>query len=144
MKSVHDVWNSAGSAYDWSRLDCGIAHLGVGNFVRAHLAVFLNAYLQTHPEDWMIHGIGLREADSDLIEAMHRQNNLYTLIERSGSRDTFKGVGSIKECSFAPGNEQRVIHLLASPMIKIVSLTITEKGYYYDAAGDLDVDHPDI
>ncbi len=71
----------------------------------AHLAVFLNTYLQRHPEHWMIHGVGLREADSGLIEAMDRQNDLYTLPERSGSRDTFKIVGSIKECSFAPGNE---------------------------------------
>jgi mannitol 2-dehydrogenase len=37
-----------------------------------------------------------------------------------------------------------VIHLLASPAIKIISLTVTEKGYYYDAAGDLDVEHPDV
>lgn len=144
MNSVHDAWNLSGSAYDRSKIGCGIAHLGVGNFVRAHLAVFLDAYLQTHAQDWMIHGVGLREADGDLIAAMNRQNNLYTLTERAGSRDTFKLVGSIKECSHAPPDPQRVIHLLASPAIKIISLTVTEKGYGYDAAGDLDVEHPDI
>ncbi len=144
MKSVHDAWNLSGPAYDRSRLSCGIAHIGVGNFVRAHLAAFLEAYLQTHAQDWMIHGIGLREGDIGLVEAMNRQGNLYTLTERSGSRATCKVIGSIKEFSYVPSNPQRVIQLLASDAIKIVSLTITEKGYYYDAAGDLDTEHPDI
>ena len=46
--------------YDRSKLGCGIAHLSVGNFHRAHQALFLDAYLQTHPkEPWMIHGVGL-------------------------------------------------------------------------------------
>jgi mannitol 2-dehydrogenase len=92
----------------------------------------------------MIHGIGLREADIALVEPMNRQDNLYTLTERSGSHDTIKIIGSIKEYSYAPSDPQRVIQLLASDAIKIISLTITEKGYYYDARGDLDIAHPDI
>jgi len=44
-----------------------------------------------------IHGIGLREADGDLIAAMNRQSSLYTSTERASSRDTFKVVGAIKE-----------------------------------------------
>ncbi len=144
MKQVHDAWNSSGPLYDRPSLGCGIAHIGVGNFVRAHLAVFLNEYLHTHPEHWMMHGIGLREADIGLVEAMNHQDNLYTLTERSGSHATFKAIGSIKEFSYVPANPQRVIQLLASEAIKIISLTITEKGYYYDAAGNLDTAHPDI
>ena len=127
MKSIHDAWSLSGSAYDRSRLGCGIVHIGVGNFVRAHLAAFLDAYLQTHAEDWMIYGIGLREPDVGLVDAMNRQGNLYTLTERSGSHATCKVIGSIKEFSFVPSDPQRIIHLLASDPIKIVSLTITEK-----------------
>ena len=144
MRTVPDAWNQSALAYDRFRLGCGIAHIGVGNFVRAHLAVFLDAYLQAHRQDWMIHGIGLRAADSGLVDAMNRQGNLYTLTERSGSRDTLKVIGSIKEFAYAPSNPQRVIQLLASDAIKVISLTITEKGYYYDSAGDLDAAHPDI
>lgn len=144
MRSVHDAWNLSGPAYDRSRLGCGIAHIGVGNFVRAHVAVFLDAYLRAHPSDWMIHGIGMRESDIGLVEAMNRQGNRYTLTERSGSHDMVKVIGSIKDFSYVPANPQRVIQLLASDTIKIVSLTITEKGYYYDSAGDLDEAHPDI
>jgi mannitol 2-dehydrogenase len=146
LVSVRDAWTLPHVAtyprYDRSKLDCGIAHIGVGNFHRAHQALFVHEYLQTHPGDWMIHGVGLREADANLIEAMNSQNNLYTLTERSGSHDTCKVIGSIKECSYAPPDPGRVIQLLASEKIKIVSLTITEKGYGYDAAGDLDRSDP--
>jgi len=92
----------------------------------------------------MMYGIGLREADIRLSETMNRQDNLYTLTERSGSRATCKVVGSIKNFVYVPSNVQPVIQRLASPAIKIVSLTVTEKGYYDDSAGDLDADHPDI
>lgn len=52
MRSIHDAWNLSGPAYERSQLSCGIAHLGVGDFVRAHLAVFVDAYVQTHSQDW--------------------------------------------------------------------------------------------
>lgn len=143
MTSIHHAWN-ASPAYDRSKLDSGIAHIGVGNFVRSHLALFLHEYLRAYPEHWMMYGIGLREADSGLAEAMNNQNNLYTLTEHSGSRATCKVIGSIQHFAYAPSNMQHVIQRLASNAIKIVSLTVTEKGYYDTPAGDLDVEHPDI
>lgn len=144
IQSVRETWDLSGPAYDRSQLDCGIAHIGVGNFVRSHLAVFLHEYLQAQPEHWMMYGIGLRETDIPLVEAMNGQDNLYTLAERSGSRATCKIIGAIKEFVYAPPHMERVIHRLASDAIKIVSLTVTEKGYYDDAAGDLDASHPAI
>ena len=130
--------------YDRSRRACSIAHLGVGNFHRAHQARFLDEYLQTHDEDWLMHGIGLLETDRGLLQAMNVQDGLYTLTERSGSRDTTRVIGSIKTCSHAPADPQGVAALLASSNIRIITLTITEKGYGYDAAGNLDLDHPAI
>ena len=50
--------------YDRSKLGCGIAHLGVGNFHRSHQALFLHNYLQDHAEDWMIHGVACLESVS--------------------------------------------------------------------------------
>ncbi len=130
--------------YDRSQLGCGIAHIGVGNFHRAHQAVVLDQYLQTVGQDWMIHGIGLLETDGKLFSAMNHQGNLYTVMERSGAHDTCKVIGAIKQCSHAPSDPEAVIQLLASDAIKIISLTITEKGYHYDAAGDLDQADPVI
>lgn len=130
--------------YDRSHLWCGIAHIGVGNFHRSHQALFFHEYLQTHAQNWMVHGIGLLDTDADLFRAMRSQDNLYTLTERSGSKDTLKVIGSIKSLTLARSDPQGVIGLLASPDTRIVSLTITEKGYCYTAGRDLDVDHTAI
>ncbi len=130
--------------YDRVNLGCGIVHIGLGNFHRAHQALFINNYLQNHAENWMIHAVGCLESDRPLIEAMHSQDNLYTLTERSGTEDTIKVVGSIKKISHAPADPTGLIDLLASDEIKIVSLTITEKGYYYTSTGELELDHPVI
>lgn len=130
--------------YDRSRLDCGIAHIGVGNFHRAHQALYLNEYLHDHHQDWTVHGVGLLDADADLIQAMNSQDNLYVLAERAIAQDRFQIVGSIKHFTHAPSDPQPVSALLASAEIKIISLTITEKGYHYTPAGDLDVEHPQV
>jgi mannitol 2-dehydrogenase len=144
MQSIHAAWERAGPPYDRARPGCGIAHLGVGNFVRSHLAVFVDAYLRAHPQDWMIYGVGLREADTGLIDALNSQAGLYTLVEMAGSQTTCRVVGSIKACASVPAQPEQVIHRLAEDAIRIISLTVTEKGYYDDAAGDLDDAHPDI
>jgi mannitol 2-dehydrogenase len=116
----------------------------VGNFHRSHQALYLHKYLQTHPQDRMVHGVGLLDSDTDLFRAMTSQDCLYTLTERSGTQDALKVIGSIKRLSLAPADPQALVRLLASGDIKIVSLTITEKGYYYTSSGDLDVDQPVI
>jgi mannitol 2-dehydrogenase len=130
--------------YDRKNLGCGIAHLGMGNFHRAHQALFLHQYLQTRPQNWMVHGIGTLESDRPLVQAMNSQDNLYTLTERSGTEDTLKIIGSIKKVSHAPSDPAGIVRLLASNEIKIISLTVTEKGYCYNAAGELDLNHPMI
>ncbi|MCW5851563.1 MAG: mannitol dehydrogenase family protein [Anaerolineae bacterium] len=142
MALVQEAWGLSQPTYDRSTLGCGIAHIGVGNFVRAHLAVFLDAALREQPGDWMMHGLGLREADLGLMAAMNGQDNLYSLTERAGAHDTFKVIGAIKDFTFAPADPESALQLLASDAIRIISLTVTEKGYTYDAAGDLDLADP--
>lgn len=128
-------------AYDRDALKCGIAHMSVGGFHRSHQAQYLDRYLQNHHENWMIYGVGNLDSDIDLVEALNAQENLYTLVERSGERDVARVIGSIKEFVHAPSNCRKVIEALASDDIKIISLTITEKGYCYDASKNLDINH---
>jgi len=126
--------------YDRDKLRCGIAHMSEGYFHRAHQALFMHEYLQTHPEPWMTHGIKLLGDDIGIVKRMNAQNNLYTLTERSGSHDVLKIIGSIKEVWHAQTDPQRVINLLAADHIKIISLTVTEKGYSYTPDHHLDVE----
>lgn len=144
MQTIEAAWQQTGPAYDRARLGCGIAHLGVGNFVRSHLAVFLHAALEARPEPWLIHGVGLRAGDAPLLDALRAQGGLYTLVERSGSHDTLRVVGALKGLTLAPPDPAAAIRLLASDSIRIISLTVTEKGYYNTSAGDLDLAHPEV
>ncbi|MFZ4514809.1 MAG: mannitol dehydrogenase family protein [Acidimicrobiia bacterium] len=128
--------------YDRTALQSGILHMSVGGFHRSHQALYVHEFLQQHAEDWMIHGVGCLDSDLGLITAMRAQQNLYSLIERSGTTDTMKVIGSINEFTHAPTQTQDVIDAIASDAIRIVSLTITEKGYCYDTHGNLDRNHP--
>lgn len=130
--------------YDRAKYKCGIAHMSVGGFHRSHQALYLDRYLQSYPSDWMIYGIGNLEQDLTLIKAMNSQDNLYTLTERSSTTDVIRVIGSIKEFIHAPSNQKETLDVLASDDIKIISLTITEKGYCYDSSKNLDLADPGI
>lgn len=132
--------------YDRHRITNGIFHIGVGGFHRAHQALYLDEYFQRHPDsDWGICGIGLLEFDRRMRDALHSQDCLYTLVERSPAGDHARVIGSITQYLFAPDDRQAVIEALADPQCRIVTLTITEGGYYYiEGSGEFDVNHPTI
>ena len=78
-------------------------------------------------------------------DVLRNQDCLYTLIERSSERDTARIIGSITQYLFAPENPQAVIDVLAAEECKIVTLTITEGGYYViEGSGEFDAQHPTI
>jgi fructuronate reductase len=128
--------------YDRSRVTPGIVHLGVGAFQRAHLAVYVDDVLKTDPS-WGIIGASLRR--SDTRAALAPQDFLYTLVVRSGSGTAMRVVGSLLDVLDATAQRAELIAAMVDPRIRIVSLTVTEKGYCHDPArGTLDRRHPDI
>ena len=112
----------------------GIAHFGVGGFHRAHQAFYTDALMdQGRDLDWSICGIGLRPEDRKVRDDLAGQAYLYTLFELGDSDDTqSRIIGSISDMLLAEDSIQAVIDKLASPHIRIVSLTITEGGYCID------------
>ena len=51
--------------YDRSKLTAGIVHIGLGNFHRAHMAVYLDdLFAMGKSLDWAILGAGVREGDA--------------------------------------------------------------------------------
>ncbi|MUG99926.1 mannitol dehydrogenase family protein [Scytonema sp. UIC 10036] len=132
--------------YDRHQITNGIVHIGVGAFHRAHQALYLDNYLHQHPgSDWGICGIGLLEFDKRMRDALNSQDCLYTLVERSPSGDRARVIGAITQYLFAPDNRQAAIEALADPKCRIVTLTITEGGYYYiEGSGEFDANHPTI
>ena len=130
-------------AYDRSRVTPGIVHLGLGAFHRAHQAVVIDDCLATGAASWGIVGASLRS--SDTRDALAPQDCLYTVAVRSGAGTEHRVVGSVLETEVAREDPARLIARMADPVTRIVSLTVTEKGYCHTPqTGELDEQHPDI
>lgn len=130
-------------AYDKARLQSGIAHIGLGAFARAHICDYTDAILNEDFGPWGIAGINLRNPDQR--DRLAPQDWLYTAINRDADVDTAKIIGAITQVLAANDDAHAIAALLASPEIRIVSLTVTEKGYCHDPAGGrLSEHHPDI
>jgi mannitol 2-dehydrogenase len=133
--------------YDRSSVTAGIAHFGVGGFHRAHQAMYVDRLLnEGGARDWGICGIGLMPADRAMRDAMQAQDCLYTLVVKAPDGTwTPQVIGSVVEYLYAPDDPEAVIERLASPEIRIVSLTITEGGYnVHRVTGEFDTANPAI
>jgi len=132
--------------YDRQKVGQSIMHIGVGGFHRAHQALYADDLLQQGGDSqWGYCGVGLLKHDARIRDVMLSQDCLYTLVERSSEGDKARIIGSIVNFLLGPDDPQKVIEQMASPQTRIVSLTITEGGYYIDqSTGDLDQKHPDI
>lgn len=129
--------------HDSSKLETGIVHLGLGAFHRAHQAVYTDDVLQSGDLRWGIVGASLRAADTR--DALRSQNWLYTTAEADQSGERLRIVGSLKDVLVAPENPAALLSTMCQPSVKIVSLTVTEKGYCHDpATSELNESHPDI
>jgi len=118
----------------------GVAHFGPGAFHRAHQAWFLDEMLARDP-GLAICGISLRTAE--LRDALLPQDGLYTLVER-GAEPRLRVIGSMREVLVAAGTPDRVTARLADPAVRLVTATVTEKGYALRPDGDLDTGRPEI
>jgi fructuronate reductase len=128
--------------YDRDKVRAGIVHLGIGAFHRAHQAVYIDDILAREP-DWGIIGASLRSPAT--AKALTPQNGLYTLIEKGEGSSRYRVIGSVLEILVARDMRENLLNKMAHPDTRIVSLTITEKGYCHDpASGQLNTDHPDI
>jgi fructuronate reductase len=130
-------------AYDRAACGIGIVHLGIGAFHRAHQAVYTDDMLARRGGDWAIHGVSLRSPE--VRDQLGPQDGLYTLAERGPEGEALRVVGAVKAITFAQEAPAAVIGAMAMSSTRVVSLTVTEKGYYHDpASGRLLADHPDI
>lgn len=132
-------------SYRRSALSAGIVHFGVGNFHRAHQAVYLDTlFNQGHDHDWAIIGAGVRPTDLDMRSKLAEQDFLTTVVEQEANVSRARVTGAM--IGFLPvGDAAAIIAQLADPAIRIVSLTVTEGGYFIDPASQsFDPTHPDI
>jgi mannitol 2-dehydrogenase len=137
--------NIAVPKYRRSDLSAGIVHFGVGNFHRAHQAVYLDDLFNERRDfDWALVGAGVRDADVAVREKLREQDWLTTVVEQEANSTMARVIGSMIDF-VAPGDSAAILESLARPEIRIVSLTITEGGYYISPATQkFDASHADI
>ncbi|WP_165313038.1 mannitol dehydrogenase family protein [Vibrio ziniensis] len=118
----------------------GIVHLGFGAFHRAHQALITDAVIKEIGGDWKI--VGVTWSSVDLQKDLIAQDSLYSVGVGYNDQLDINIVGSIETVLMAAQTEQ-VLGYMRDPAVKIVSLTVTEKGYCHNpATGDLDFSHP--
>ena len=113
--------------YDPSKLGIGIVHLGLGAFHRAHQAVYTDDAITAKGGDWGICAVSLKTPT--VRDQLAAQDGLYSVRTVSRTGDAWRVVGSVREVLFAPDQMVEVIARIARAETKIITLTVTEKGY---------------
>ncbi len=122
--------------YDRTAQRRGIVHLGLGAFHRAHQAAYTDRAMAAGDRDWAITGVSLRSPQ--VHDALAPQDGLYTLTRRDGSAGRTRVIGAIRDVLIAPHDPAAVVSALAARDTRVVTLTITEKGYHRRPDGTLD------
>jgi len=132
--------------YDREKLRARTVHIGVGGFHRAHQAVYLDEILESGAlSDWGECGIGVLPHDAAMGDALREQDYLYTVLQRSADLQSARIIGAIMDFSLAPENPEVAIERLANEDTQLVSLTITEGGYFiHEGTGEFSHDDPAI
>lgn len=140
---AHLPANVAKPAYDRSQVVGSIVHLGIGAFHRAHQAMFTDAVLASGDLAWGIVGAGVISAD--MKNALAPQDFLYTLAEMGADSEKVKVIGSIIDVFGGSEDAAKLLAKMSDVSTRIVSITVTEKGYYLDpATGKLQLQAPAI
>ncbi|ANM12361.1 MULTISPECIES: mannitol dehydrogenase family protein [unclassified Rhizobium] len=127
--------------YDRASLKAGIVHFGVGNFHRAHQAIYLDdLFNQGGDHDWAIVGAGVLPSDAAMREKLAAQDFLTTVVEQDNNKTAARVTAPMIDI-LPVGDPAAIIARLADPEIRIVSLTITEGGYFIDASGTFNPAH---
>ncbi|MFI5664808.1 mannitol dehydrogenase family protein [Streptomyces sp. NPDC051684] len=125
--------------------ESGIVHLGLGNFHRAHQAVHTADALRHTDGPWGITGVSTTPGDRPrpVIEGMAAQDGLYTVLTLHRGGAVAASVPGVHHPGLvADGQGADVVAAIGAATTRIVSLTVTEKGYTFGADGRLDLDDP--
>ena len=117
-----------------------ILHLGLGSFHRAHQAVYLNELIRSGDLSWSLAGGNTRPDMAETIAALIEQDGAYTLetISPAGEH-RYERMGSIRKVIPYSPDLAGLIEQGARAETRIISFTVTEAGYYLDAANRLDL-----
>lgn len=120
----------------------GIVHLGIGNFHRAHQAYYINEYLNSYDDlNWGIVGVNLRNSESENFQHLTDREGKYILktISTAGEK-IFGEIHSIIDLYDWSKDDKSAESIFSNPDLEIVTMTVTETGYYISGNGELNTD----
>ena len=134
------------SNFDTRDCSVGVIHIGVGNFHRAHQALYFNKILNDkNSSNWGIAGINLRSQDRKLIEDLNKSENQYILKTVSaGGEVIYEEIKSILALYDWKDSEDKIQKLFTSNNVQLITITVTESGYYFDKNENLKLFTKDI
>jgi mannitol 2-dehydrogenase len=82
--------------YQFNTIHPGIIHLGLGNFHRAHQALYLDDLFNMDLDhDWGIVGSGVMPHDAAMRKALFEQDLLTTVVELEPGANRVRVIGSM-------------------------------------------------
>ena len=121
----------------------GVLHLDLGAFHRAHQAFYFDRLLRKWSLDWGVDSVNLRSTAK--VEAMQAQGNAYIRWQHGRDAEEFRTISAVTGSYHLPSDREVVLDLICDPQIRLLTITVTEKGYHFDpAAEDIDVGDSDI
>ena len=133
LATARSVTTAARPEYDPADVETGIVHLGIGAFHRAHQALFTDAADDIVESSWGI--VGVTERSPRVVEQLRPQDGLFTVVTRSGGAALdARIIGSVRGVVAAQSEPEALRTVLGAAGTRIVSTTVTEKGYAADLA----------
>ena len=108
-----------------------IMHFGPGAFFRAFVANLIDDINQKDIEKWGIIAISLNSEST--FKKLVGQDFVFNALSMSSAKKNAEQIVSISDFMVAEKDGKSVLDALSDEQIEIVSLTITEKGYYYNS-----------
>lgn len=130
------------TSYDRSACAIGVVHLGFGAFHRAHQAVYIDDYMNASGDlRWGIAAVNLRASEAGhfqkAAEDTARHDGYFLKSVSAHGEETLRRVRPhvyFADWSDTPAPTEA---LIAAPSVHLVTITVTESGYYTDTNGDL-------
>lgn len=140
-KTLNLIRSDVDTTYRKKETDNRIVHIGIGAFHRAHQAIFTDISNEKTGSSWGITGISMRSAT--VRNTLKQQDFLYTVMEKSAAEENLRLVQSLDDVIVATESLSDALSSIADASTKIVSITVTEKGYCH-ANGHLDLSNETI
>ena len=118
-----------------------IVHIGLGAFARAHIAVLTQIANNAANEHW--HMSGIVRSNQSLPDTLAKQNYRYVVAEIAEQAQG-QVIDCIDEVLSWQQDYPAILQRLTDPATKLVTVTVTEKGYCLDARGELSLDNADV